>query len=279
MTRCPNTVAELDRLLADGWSELSASRLSLLGLLIKYPAIEMPLDQFVEFSAAIAPRFYSIASSPMASPDTVDLIVGTIKAPAWSGIGEHQGFASSHMRDLAPGDAVFGYVRAPNPPFAPPVDLSIPMILIGPGTGFAPLRGFLQERARQKALGAATGPIHLFFGCKHPGHDWLCREEMEEWARTGLISLHLAHSALVGHPHPYVQHALAAVAPTLWPLFGQGVQLFICGDGKHMAPAVREALLEMHESRTGGTRDEASAWLEGLIDAGRYHQDVFGFGK
>lgn len=279
LTRCPHTGAELDRLLGDGWPEIAESRLSLLGLLIKFPAIEMPLDQFVEFSAAIAPRFYSIASSPLVSPDAIDLIVGTMRAPAWSGVGEHQGFASSHMRDLAPGEAVFGYVRTPNPAFAPPVDATVPLILIGPGTGFAPLRGFLQERSEQKAKGVATGPIHLFFGCKHPDHDWLCRTEMDEWQASGLISLHRAHSALEGFPHAYVQHALTDSGGSLWPLFEAGAQLFICGDGKNMAPAVREALLDLHETQTGGTRDDASAWLEGLIDAGRYHQDVYGFGK
>ena len=279
VTRCPHTRAELERMNGDGWAEVAASRLSLLGLLIKFPAIEMTLEQFVELSAAIAPRFYSIASSPLASPDAVDLIVGTMRAPAWSGVGEHQGFASSHMRDLAPGDAVFGYVRRPNPPFAPPADASVPMILIGPGTGFAPFRGFLQERERQRTNGVATGPIHVFFGCKHPDHDWLCRDEMERWAADGLITLHRAHSAVDGYPYAYVQHALAGAGDALWPLLAQDAQVFVCGDGRNMAPAVRDALIAIHVAHNGGDHDSGSAWLESLIDAGRYHQDVYGFGK
>lgn len=280
VTRCPHTKAELERLNGDGWqAEVAETRLSLLGLLLKYPAIEMDLEQFVELSSAIAPRFYSIASSPLVSPDTADLIVGTMKAPAWSGVGEHQGFASTHMRDLAPGDAVFGYVRAPNPPFAPPVDASVPMILVGPGTGFAPFRGFLQERAAQKAKGVPVGPIHLFFGSKHPDHDWLCRDEMESWVASGLVALHLAHSAVEGYPHAYVQHALAASGEALWPLLDANAQVFVCGDGRYMAPAVREALIDIHEAKTGSPREAASQWLESLIDAGRYHQDVYGFGK
>jgi cytochrome P450/NADPH-cytochrome P450 reductase len=280
VTRCPHTKADLERLNGDGWqAEVAETRLSLLGLLLKYPAIEMDLEQFVELSSAIAPRFYSIASSPLVSPDTADLIVGTMKAPAWSGVGEHQGFASSHMRDLAPGDAVFGYVRAPNPPFAPPIDASVPMILVGPGTGFAPFRGFLQERAAQKAKGVPVGPIHLFFGSKHPDHDWLCRNEMEGWVADGLVILNLAHSAVDGYPHAYVQHALAASGNALWPLLEANAQVFVCGDGRYMAPAVREALIDIHEATVGSTREAASEWLEGLIDAGRYHQDVYGFGK
>jgi cytochrome P450/NADPH-cytochrome P450 reductase len=280
VTRCPHTRAELERLNGDGWqTEVADTRLSLLGLLIKYPAIEMGLEQFAELSSAIAPRFYSIASSPLVLPDAVDLIVGTMKAPAWSGIGEHQGFASSHMRDLAPGDAVFGYLRAPNPPFAPPADATIPMILVGPGTGFAPLRGFMQERSSQKANGVPVGPIHLFFGSKHPDHDWLCRSEMEGWAAEGLATLHLAHSAVEDYPYPYVQHALAAAGDVLWPLLESGAQVFVCGDGRNMAPAVREALIDIYEAKAGGSREAASQWLENLIEQGRYHQDVYGFGK
>ena len=279
VTRCPHTRAELEKMNGDGWAAVAASRLSLLGLLMKFPAIEMTLEQFVELSAAIAPRFYSIASSPLVSPDAIDLVVGTLRAPAWSGVGEHQGFASTHMRDLEAGEAVFGYVRKPNPAFAPPTDVTLPMILIGPGTGFAPFRGFLQERAVQKANGIAIGPIHLFFGCKHPDHDWLCRADMERWQSDGLANLHMAYSAVDKHPHAYVQHALSAATDAIWPLLEQGAQIFVCGDGRNMAPAIREALIDMCEQRRGIDRDAASAWLEQLIEAGRYHQDVYGFGK
>ncbi|MFM9853029.1 MAG: bifunctional cytochrome P450/NADPH--P450 reductase [Sphingomonadaceae bacterium] len=274
-TRCPHTRAALEQMSGDGWAQVAASRLSLLGLLVKHPAIEMELETFVELSAAIAPRFYSIASSPIVSPGIADLIVGTLRAPAWSGVGEHQGFASGHMRGVMAGETVFGYVRSPNPPFVPPADPATPMILIGPGTGFAPFRGFLQERASSPA----SGPIHLFFGCKHPEHDWLCRDEMEGWVASGLITLHRAYSSLADFPHAYVQHALSAAGATLWPLIEGGAHIYICGDGKRMAPAVRDAFLGLNMSQTGGNRDVASDWLEAMIDGGRYHQDVYGFGK
>jgi cytochrome P450/NADPH-cytochrome P450 reductase len=203
------------------------------------------------------------------------LIVGTTRAPAWSGLGEHQGFASSYMRDVRAGDTVFGYVRSPNPAFAPPADASVPMVLIGPGTGVAPLRGFLQERAAQKAAGSRVGPILLFFGCRHPDHDWLCRDEVEAWRADGLIEPFIAFSAVSGHPWRFVQDALAAERERVWALIRDGAQIFVCGDGRFMAPAVREALIEM----AGGGHEQGSAWLERLIDEGRYHQDVFGFGK
>ena len=276
-TRCPHTRGQLQRLAEDPvWAdEVAAPRLTLLGLLVKFPAAELDLGSFVELSSAIAPRFYSIASSPLAQPDKIDLIVGTLNAPAWSGIGEHQGFASTHMRDLGPGDRVFAYVRRPNPPFAPPADGNVPLVLIGPGTGFAPLRGFLQDRAAS----AATAPCHLFFGARHPDHDWLCRAEMEAWQASGVATLHLAFSQLGGHPHRFVQDALWAARDTVWDAVTGGGQIFLCGDGKFMAPAVRDTLIRIHSDKTGGDHLSGSTWLEGLIEDGMYHQDVFGFGK
>jgi cytochrome P450 / NADPH-cytochrome P450 reductase len=276
-TRCPNTKTELAKLADDAiWqSEIADKRLTLLGLLVKYPAAELSLDSFVELSSAIAPRFYSIASSPLVSPDAVDLIVGTVHAPAWSGIGTHQGFASTHMRDLQPGETVFGYVRRPNPPFAPPQDGAVPLVLIGPGTGFAPLRGFIQERAALEA----TAPCHVFFGARHPDHDWLCRREMEAWAADGIIDLHMAYSQVEGHPYRYVQDAIWAAREAVWDVIAKGGQIFLCGDGRYMAPAVRDTLIKIHVEQTGGDHLSGSTWLESLIEDGVYHQDVFGFGK
>jgi cytochrome P450 / NADPH-cytochrome P450 reductase len=277
-TRCPNSRTELEKI-GETWDDFASRRATLLDLLDLVPAADLPLDAFVELSAAIAPRFYSIASSPLVSPRHADLIVGTTRAPAWSGLGEHQGFASSYMRDVRPGESVFGYVRSPNPPFAPPADPSAPMILIGPGTGFAPLRGFLQERAAQKAAGSKTGDILLFFGCRHPDHDWLCREEVEAWAADGLVQPFLAFSTVKDHPWRYVQDALTAEQERVWSALRQGAQIYVCGDGRYMAPAVREALIAMHTQMAGQDHEHSSAWLEELIEQGRYHQDVFGFGK
>lgn len=275
---CPRARARIAEL-ADDWSALAERRVTLLDLLDMVPSAELPLDRFVELSSAVAPRFYSIASSPLVRPDAVDLIVGTNVAPAWSGLGEHQGFASSYMRDVAAGDAVFGYIRSPNPPFAPPADPSVPMILIGPGTGFAPLRGFLEERAAQQRAGAQVAENLLFFGCRHPEHDWLCREEMEAWAQAGLARLFVAFSVVPDHPWKYVQDALIAEQERVWAALRAGAQIFVCGDGKYMAPAVREALIAIHVQQAGSDHAHGSAWLEEMIETGRYHQDVFGFGK
>ncbi|MES2339130.1 MAG: cytochrome P450 [Pseudomonadota bacterium] len=270
-TRCPDTKRKLAAL---DWAEVTAKRLTLIDLLETLPAAELPLDAFVELSAAIAPRFYSIASSPLVSAHEPALIVGTMAAPAWSGLGEHQGFASSYMRDLAPSDTLFGYVRNPNPPFAPPPDPGVPMILIGPGTGFAPLRGFLEERA---VTGGATSL--LFFGCRHPDHDWFCRDEVEAWAAAGVVEPFVAFSAVENSPWTFVQDALWAEQERVWAAIQAGAQIYLCGDGRYMAPAVRDTLIRIHMQQVGTEHAVSSAWLEGMIEDGRFHQDVFGFGK
>ena len=278
-TRCPHTVAALEAIEADYDVQVAGKRVSLLDLIEQHPAASVTLEQLIDWSPAIQPRFYSIASSPLVSPHVADLIVGTIAAPAWSGLGEHRGFASDYMKALRPGEHVFGYVRRPNPPFAPPADASQPMILIGPGTGFAPLRGFLQERAAQAEAGEQVATSLLFFGCRHPDHDWFCRDEMERWAASGLIDLHLAFSAVPSHPWRFVQDALWAEQERVWRALEAGASVFLCGDGRYMAPAVRDTLVRIWMQQVGGEHAQGSAWLEEMIADGRFHQDVFGFGK
>lgn len=278
-TRCPNTKKELARIEAAFEDEVAARRLSIVDLLEMHAAAELSLDSLVELSSAIAPRFYSIASSPLVDPQVADLIVGTMEAPAWSGLGEHRGFASSYMQRVQPGDAVFGYVRRPNPPFAPPGDAGVPMILVGPGTGFAPLRGFIAERAAQAAAGTHIARSLLFFGCRHPDHDWYCRDEIEAWNDKGVIEAFVAFSAVANHPWKYVQDAMWGERDRLWAAIAAGAHIFVCGDGKFMAPAVRDTLIRIAAQQSGGDHASGSDWLEAMIEEGRFHQDVFGFGK
>ncbi len=273
-TQCPRSRDYLAALDVD-WDTTAAKRLSLLDVLHGAPAVDLPVQVFVELSPAIAPRFYSAASSPLVSPRSVSLVVGTSASPAWSGQGQHQGFASTHMRNLEPGDTVFGYVRTPNPPFEPPTDPATPMILIGSGTGFAPFRGFLEERAAQQASGLAIGPSLLFFGCRHPDHDWLCREELEIWARLGVVTPILAYSAVTSHPWKYVQDAVWAERDRVWTQIEAGANIYLCGDGRHMAPAVRKVLIQTCMDRLQYDDEAGSKWLDRLIGTRQFRQDVF----
>ncbi|BEL12544.1 cytochrome P450 [Actinoplanes sichuanensis] len=273
-TECPWTTRQLTAwttsadLYAD---EILAKRVSVLSLLERFPAVELPFAVFLELVGTIKPRFYSISSSPTVDPSLVTITVGLVDGPSRTGNGRYRGMCSQYLARLSPGDVFYGHVRVPAPPFRLPADPATPMILIGPGTGFAPLRGFLQERAGT----AGSGPAKLFYGCRHPSHDWLYRAEMEQWAADGVTDLHLAFSAVDGHPHRFVQEALAAQGDAVWELLEQGGHIYLCGDGARMAPAVRDELYAIFRRHTGATAVEAEAWLRSLEAAGRYQQDVF----
>ncbi|GAA5045128.1 cytochrome P450 [Thermocatellispora tengchongensis] len=269
-TRCPWTRGELDRLTAAYPDEVLAKRVSVIDLLERYPAIALPLPVFLEAAGPIRPRYYSISSSPLAAPRQVRITVGLVEGPAWSGAdAAYRGMCSAYLAGLAPGEVFYGYVRVPAPPFRLPEDPATPIVLVGPGTGFAPLRAFLEHRALS-APGAE--PAEVFTGCRHPGHDRLYHADLDAWERAGVARVHTAFSALPGHPHRYVQDALSANADTVWALLERGAHVYVCGDGLHMAPAVRRTLAAIYAERTGRDGD---AWLRELEEAGRYQQDVF----
>ncbi|WP_433235111.1 bifunctional cytochrome P450/NADPH--P450 reductase [Streptosporangium sp. CA-135522] len=267
-TQCPWTRGRLAELEAAYADEILAKRVSVLTLLERFPSIALPLPIFLEMAGPIRPRYYSISSSPLAAPGRVRITVGLVEGPSWSGSGEYRGMCSAYLAGLEPGDVFYGYVRVPTPPFRLPAEPTTPVILVGPGTGFAPLRGFLEERA----LTGATGSTEVFYGCRHPSHDWLYRSELEDWQAAGVARVHTAFSAVAGHPFRFVQEAIAAEADTLWELLERGAHVYVCGDGLRMAPAVRQALTTIYRDRTGGDGEE---WLRALEAEGRYQQDVF----
>ena len=141
--------------------------------------------------------------------------------------------------------------------FRLPDDPSVPIIMIGPGTGLAPFRGFLQERAARKAKGAALGPAMLFFGCRHPEQDFLYADELKGFAADGVSELHTAFSRADG-PKTYVQNLLAQQKDKVWSLIEQGAVIFVCGDGSKMEPDVKATLMSIHREKTGGNADAAA---------------------
>ncbi|MGW4518470.1 bifunctional cytochrome P450/NADPH--P450 reductase [Streptomyces sp. NPDC004393] len=281
-TQCPWTRPQLQAYTADTeeaeeryQKEILGKRVSVLGLLERFPAVELPLAVFVEMMGPIRPRFYSISSAPLANPRHVRLTVGLLEGPALSGDGQYRGTCSSYIAGLRPGDVVYGFVRVPSPTFAPPADPATPLILIGPGTGIAPLRGFLEERAWQQANGTQVGLSQVFVGCRHPEHDYFYRQEMQHWEQAKIAEVHTAFSAVTGHPARFVQNAIANAADTVWQAIEDGAYIYVCGDGRRMAPAVREALAAIHRQQTGSDDEAAQQWLAQLEADERYQQDVF----
>ncbi|PWK31950.1 bifunctional cytochrome P450/NADPH--P450 reductase [Cupriavidus plantarum] len=285
-TQCPFTRGQLETLASDDPAEgyaarVAARRLGLLDVLTAHPAISLSLAQLLDCTVPMRPRFYSIASSPLVSPDVATLLVGTVWAPALSGRGQFRGVASTWLQGLAPGARVSASIRTPNPPFAPEADVTVPMILIGPGTGLAPFRGFLEERAAQRAAGVAVATAQLYYGCRHPAHDWLYRDDIARWASDGVAEVHVAYSVVEGAPR-YVQDLLWANRAEIWRQLGTqpaqpaaGATVYVCGDGRRMAPAVRQTLLDIAMSEGGMDAKAASEWLAAMVANGRYRQDVF----
>ncbi|CAJ0789833.1 Bifunctional cytochrome P450/NADPH--P450 reductase 2 [Ralstonia condita] len=280
-TRCPFTRQQLAAWLEDEEAaqrferDVHAAHVSVLDLLIRFPAVELTLEGFLARLGAMRPRFYSIASSAQVSPGVAALTVGTVSGPAWSGNGTYRGTASNYLRQLSPGAEIAATVRTPNPPFAPDHDASKPMVLIGAGTGIAPFRGFLEERAAQQAAGESVATSLLCFGCRHPDHDFLYRDTLRRWEDAGVVRIFPAYSCVDGHPHRFVQHALWEAREAVWAAFDAGATLYVCGDGRAMAPAVRDTLIRMHQARYGSDLTCASDWLTAQMQSGRYRQDVF----
>jgi len=254
-------------------AEVLDRHVSLLDLLEAQPSVRLPLELYLDRCSPIRARYYSISSSPLTDPRRPSLTVGVLESQAWSGTGQYKGLTSNFVRRLQPGATVFGYVRTPTPAFLPLTDPAKPMVLIG--TGVAPFRGFLQDRATRRERGEKVGRALMLLGCRHPEHDWYYRDQMQDWAGSGLVELHPAFSSLTGEPHRFVRHALAAAGDTVWKLLESGGHIYLCGHGVRMAPAVRAALLELYLEQTSRTEAQAEAWLDHLRESGRYAEDVF----
>ncbi|MGW5141503.1 molybdopterin-dependent oxidoreductase [Nocardia beijingensis] len=220
----------------------------------------------------LQPRQYSISSSPLVSPDEVELTVGIVRYgdPAATGSAARRGgVCSTFLADFADAPVPIFLQRAPH--FRPPSDPTAPMIMVGPGTGIAPFRGFLQER---RALGC-TGRNWLFFGDQHAAHNFYYRAELEDMFRSGFLTrLDLAFSR-DQRERIYVQHRMIEHGAELWSWLRDGAHLYVCGDASRMAKDVDEALLRI--ARIHGKLDEdgALAFKKQLIAEKRYVRDVY----
>lgn len=166
------------------------------------------------------------------------------------------------------------FVRTPESGFQLPDDPATPIIMVGPGTGVAPFRGFLQARDALKLEGFALGEAHLYFGCRNES-DFMYREELEQYERDGIVTLHIAFSRVEGTPKTYVQHLLEQNSSDVINLLAGGGRIYVCGDGARMAPDVESALQQAYRTVHGAGHEEAKDWLDNLQTEGRYAKDVW----
>src|SRR5229473_4256352 len=236
-TRCPVTKPKLMAYFGDDAassehyrSDILAKRKSVFDLLEEHPACELPFHAYLEMLSLLAPRYYSISSSPSGDPSRCSVTVAVVEGPAGSGRGIYKGICSNYLAGRRAGETVYATVRETKAGFRLPDEAVVPIIMVGPGTGLAPFRGFLQERAAQKAKGAALGSAMLFFGCRHPDQDFLYADELKAFAADGICELHTAFSRVDGQK-TYVQHLVAAERDKVWRLIEQGAVIYVCGDG------------------------------------------------
>ena len=277
ITRCPPEKQALEALAGDDYEvEVIGRRLSLLDLLSRHESTPLDFAEFLSMLPPMKARQYSISSSPLWNPGHVTLTVAVVDAPAASGLGQFQGVASSYLAGLEPGSRVAIAVRPSQARFHPPADPETPMVLICAGSGIAPFRGFLQDRARMKAAGRTVGPALLYFGTNDPAVDYLYRDELQGWEAEGVVSLRPVFTDKPEDGMTFVQHRLWAERQDVAGMFRDGATFYTCGDGKYMAPAVRETLMNIVVDVSGMGNEEAQAWADEMErDQGRYVADVF----
>ncbi len=233
----------------------------------KYPAA-VDAQAFVAMLRKLSPRSYSISSSLTANPDEVHLTVAAVRYEAFG--SEHWGAASTHLADrLQEGDTVLVYVER-NTRFRLPAD-DVPVVMIGPGTGVAPFRAFVEERVER----GAGGDNWLFFGDRNFDCDFLYQLDWQRHLKQGnLQHLDVAFSR-DQRRKVYVQDRIRQNGEELYRWIENGAYLYVCGDSKHMAGDVNDALIDILAVHGGLDTDNATQKLKALKSAGRYQRDVY----
>ncbi|MFJ6730433.1 sulfite reductase subunit alpha [Streptomyces sp. NPDC091281] len=227
------------------------------------------LDELLPLLRPLQARQYSISSSPLAHPGSVHLTVASVR---YASAGRrHAGVASTYLAERVAEGGQVGVYLQPNAAFGVPADDDAPMIMIGPGTGVAPFRGFLHERAAR----GATGRNWLFFGDQHRATDFVYEDELTALRERGVLTeLDLAFSRDQAEKI-YVQTRMRERARELYAWLEDGAHVYVCGDATRMAKDVEAALLGVIAGQRGRGEDDAAAYLADLRRAKRYVRDVY----
>ncbi len=226
-------------------------------------------QEFVSILRKMPARLYSISSSFKANPDEVHLTIGAVRYDAHG--RERKGVCSILCAErLQPGDTLPVFIQH-NENFKLPENPDTPIIMVGPGTGIAPFRSFMQEREES----GADGKSWLFFGDQHFVTDFLYQTEWQKWLKDGVLTkLDVAFSR-DGDEKVYVQHRMQENSKELFQWLQEGAAVYICGDEKNMAHDVHNALIDIIEKEGGISRDQASEYLADMQKNKRYQRDVY----
>jgi len=246
-----------------------AATLDVLAALEKFPGIRPDPEAFIEALDVLQPRVYSISSSHRVNPRRVSLTVDAVryKIKERTRLGVASTFLGGRIKH---GDKIKVYVQKAQH-FALPADPSKPIIMIGPGTGVAPFRAFLQERIATKA----PGPNWLYFGHQRSDYDFFYKEEFDAMRKSGHLSrLTLAWSR-DGKEKIYVQHRMREDGRDLWDWINHGAHIYVCGDALRMAKDVEKALIDIVAEHGKRSLEEAARFVAALKKNDRYQADVY----
>lgn len=264
-------------------SYITAKKTSVLDLLGAYPAIDLPFQTYLAMLPSLRPRQYSISSSPLTDPGVCTLTYSVLDAPSFANKSQRfLGVSTNHLASLRPGDRLLATVQPSAPAFHLPQEphLSAPIIMLCAGTGIAPFRGFVQERAVLMTKGEKVGPALLYAGFRHEMMDRLYVDELEAWAQMGAVDVRWTCSrpdkgARGRKGGMYVQDRLWDERDEIRGLVEKDAMIYVCGS-RAVADGVEGVLKKLRMEWQGGCCgvEEAEKWLEEA--KGRtYMADVF----
>ncbi|KAK7422228.1 hypothetical protein QQX98_001751 [Neonectria punicea] len=276
-------VAELEALAGDGYQQrILTKRISVLELLERFPSIAFPISSYLAMLPPMRVRQYSISSSPLSDPTKLTLTYSLLDVPSLSGQGRHVGVATSFLSELTPGDKLHVSVRPSTAAFHLPSDAeNTPIICIAAGSGLAPFRGFIQERAAMLAAGRDLAPALLFFGCRDPDVDDLYAPELARWEKLGAVEVRRAYSRATDRAQgcKYVQDRMYHDRIDIFPLWDRGAKVYICGS-REVGKGVEDVCIRLAQEWTKdimgkeATAEEAKDWFEKNRNE-RFATDVF----
>jgi sulfite reductase (NADPH) flavoprotein alpha-component len=239
----------------------------IIDLVTDFPVEHLSPQAFVDCLRKLPPRLYSIASSLKQHPDEVHITVAAVRYHSHG--RNRKGVGSTFLAERIDEDATISVYVDHNTNFKLPVDSSTPIVMIGPGTGIAPFRAFVEER---EAVGA-TGKNWLFFGDQHFGTDFLYQTEWQRYLKNGVLTRMDVAFSRDQEQKIYVQHLMAEHGKELYTWLQEGAHLYVCGDEKRMAHDVHQALLRIVAAEIGS--DNAEDYVANLQKAKRYQRDVY----